>query len=288
MPLITPWQITDERRRRPEVREEGDERPHAHRSTLTAGGQPQHRIDQPVHVVRVGLDRRLDAASRAAASEVTGPIEPRASATGRPASSASTTLATVDDEVKVTGRPARPRRPPARAPCGTGAATSTCAPARASPREARPARPRRSRPAPARRRRRRAPARAPPRRPASGTTSATMPRSRSAAAVARPDGRDRHPGEHAHVARQQRARRRSRWSRRPRRRRRASGGSNGELLDARSPAPRTTSAPSSASRAASPLACGRARVTATRRAEQRPPLEPGQPLVQRGDRAHQP
>ena len=43
----------------------------------------------------------------------------------------------------------------------------------------------------------------------------------------------------------------------------------------------TTSAPSARSRAASPLACARARVTATRAAVQRAALEPGEPLAQR-------
>ena len=42
----------------------------------------------------------------------------------------------------------------------------------------------------------------------------------------------------------------------------------------------TTSAPSARSRAASPLACARARVTATTCAVQRPPLEPGERLAQ--------
>ena len=46
----------------------------------------------------------------------------------------------------------------------------------------------------------------------------------------------------------------------------------------------TTSAPSSASRAARPLACARARVTATLRPKQRRALEPGQPLAQRRHR----
>ena len=59
----------------------------------------------------------------------------------------------------------------------------------------------------------------------------------------------------------------------------------GERRDADRRASRRPRRPSSRSRAARPLACARARVTATRAPVERPRLEPGELVAQRGDRA---